>query len=164
MNKAEAREAGLSQYEGSPCSKCGGTIRRACNGGCLACHKHRISVREKTGGDRFEYKLARNRKARNSRKAKVFDHYGRICELCGFDDMRALTIDHIDQDGANHKAASGIRLAGDHLRRWLIRNKFPGGFRTLCCNCQAIEFAVHENRDENGSGGVRVRGKQAEMM
>lgn len=159
MNKVEAKERGLTQYDGSACGKCGSTTRRTCNGGCHACHVHRLAVREQPGGDRYEYKLARNIKARNARKTKVFDHYGRNCELCGYDDMRALTIDHTNQDGASHKKSdTSRRLGGDHLRRWLISNKFPPGFRTLCCNCQSIQFAIFEGRDADGSGGKRLVG------
>lgn len=73
-------------------------------------------------------------------KAAVFAYYGAVCVRCGFDDPRALTIDHEGQDGATHLKPSGERYSGEHLYRWLVRNEFPSGFRTLCANCQMIVY------------------------
>lgn len=159
MNKVEAKKRGLTQYRGNPCGKCGSRIRRTCNGGCQKCHTHRVKVREREGGDLYERKLNRNREARYRRKSRVFAHYGVVCAICGFDDMRALTIDHVNQKGAAHVTPSGRRRIGQLLYRWLVANKFPTGFRTLCCNCQAIAFAEYEGRDKNNLGGNRMRGK-----
>jgi hypothetical protein len=64
----------------------------------------------------------------------VLDHYGRICACCGA--WRCLTIDHINGDGAQHRAQIG-GLAGREFYRWLIRNNYPAGFGTLCHNCNA---------------------------
>jgi len=158
MKQSEAKSLGLTQYETDrPCPKCGSTIRRSCNGACYGCHNQSIKSSEKAGGSRYLAKLDRNKKAKATRKAKVFDHYGRSCSICGFSDMRALTIDHMGQDGSDHKTPSGKRIRGFLLYRWLIRHGFPKGFRTLCCNCQSIIYAEHEGRDENNAGGIRER-------
>lgn len=45
-----------------------------------------------------------------------------------------LTIDHIDNRGAEHRRTIGT--GGDALVRWLKKNNFPPGFQILCWNCQ----------------------------
>ena len=73
------------------------------------------------------------------RKIKVLTHYGDgklVCKLCGFDDIRALSIDHINGGGAKH-----IKSLRGHFYDWLIENDFPEGYRTLCMNCQWITKA-----------------------
>ena len=78
-------------------------------------------------------------------REKVLNYYGNVCCRCGFDDPRALTIDHENQRGNEHKSSGGKRLTSYQLCRWLVANKFPEGFRTLCANCQFIVY--HEYTD-----------------
>jgi hypothetical protein len=63
-------------------------------------------------------------------KAAVFDHYGRACACCGA--MDRLTVDHVNGDGAEHRAEIG---GGWAIYRWLINNGFPDGFQILCRPC-----------------------------
>jgi hypothetical protein len=73
-------------------------------------------------------------------KQDVLDHYGRACSACGFDDYRALQIDHIENDGAAHrKALGGKSFSGWRFYEWLVKNDFPTGFQTLCANCNNIK-------------------------
>jgi len=74
-------------------------------------------------------------------KEKVFTHYGKTCVECGYADMRALSIDHVDSGGSAHRRA----LKGQNFYRWLVREGYPSGFQTLCMNCQFIKrHAQHE--------------------
>lgn len=153
VNKQQAIEAGLLKYNGSPCKYCGRTERYVKWSKCVSCSKQRVREKEKPGGERYKYKLDRNYKAKITRKGRVFDHYGRVCTLCGFDDMRALTIDHINQRGNEHVNANGRRYRAARLYSWLCARDFPTGFRTLCRNCQAIAHAEFDGKDEDGNGG-----------
>jgi len=77
-------------------------------------------------------------KYRRKRRLVVLAHYGAdgtpVCRHCGFDDPRALVIDHINDDGAVHrKTAKGL------IYFWLIKQNFPEGFQTLCANCNTIK-------------------------
>ena len=75
-------------------------------------------------------------------KSIALGHYsGGIphCAHCGFADMRALSIDHINGGGTKHNKA-----INSNIYRWLIKNDFPPGYQTLCMNCQFIK------REENG--------------
>lgn len=89
-----------------------------------------------------------NTRGRTKRKLQVFSHYGLSCARCGYYDLRALSIDHIDGYGAEHRRILAGLVGRDHLGsdefyRWLITNSFPVGFQTLCMNCQFIKR--HEN-------------------
>lgn len=77
-------------------------------------------------------KLKASEKFRHQeRRKKVLDHYGQKCVCCGEAEERFLTIDHINNNGAEHK-----REMGNHdLYLWLVKNNFPEGFQTLCWNC-----------------------------
>ena len=61
-------------------------------------NKHAMQEWRKKNPERFR---AIQRKAHTKHKTKVFDHYGRVCKMCGFSDERALSIDHINGNGNN---------------------------------------------------------------
>ena len=76
-------------------------------------------------------------------KIRVLTHYGGgklACVQCGFSDIRALSIDHIDNSGAQHR-----KTYGRNLYWWLEKNNYPDGFQTLCMNCQFIKRTWKEN-------------------
>jgi transcriptional regulator with XRE-family HTH domain len=107
--------------------------------------KHTLKTRE---GER-KY----GRSVRDKVKRICLSHYGHndvgACVKCGFDDLRALSIDHIQ--GRRSRRTQPLReanyaynYAGHLLYHWLIKNNFPEGYQTLCMNCQWIK------RAENG--------------
>lgn len=76
------------------------------------------------------------------RKSKIFDMYGgKSCAHCGTVDTRVLVIDHINNDGNQHrlKHLGSKTHAGVHTYNWIIRNKYPPGFQVLCHNCNWIK-------------------------
>ena len=83
-----------------------------------------------------------NRAYRQRIKETVLTHYGNgycACVLCGFGDLRALSIDHMDGRGAEHRRR--VANGGGAFYNWLIKNEFPEGYQTLCMNCQWIKKA-----------------------
>jgi hypothetical protein len=64
-------------------------------------------------------------------KNQVFDHYGWICDWCGETDKDCLTIDHCG------KYSPRETDTGHGLYNWLVKNKFPEGFQTLCYKCNS---------------------------
>lgn len=63
MNRQEAIACGATKYDGKPCPKCGGTLRRvSANGSCANCHNRRTQAKEVLGTRQYELKKARNRK------------------------------------------------------------------------------------------------------
>jgi hypothetical protein len=77
------------------------------------------------------------RKWRHKLKVEVFTHYSpKIkCVRCGYADLRALSIDHINNDGYKHRKT----VAAPYLYAWLKRNNYPSGFQVLCMNCQWVK-------------------------
>ena len=82
--------------------------------------------------------ITRDRGKRLELKAKVLTYYGRgklSCLVCGFDDMRALTIDHIEGGGREHRRKEKI----GNMYQWLVEQSYPTGYQTLCMNCNFIK-------------------------
>jgi hypothetical protein len=78
-------------------------------------------------------------------KQTVISHYSdgkNECHLCKFNDIRALTIDHICGGGRKHLKSLGI-LGGWGFYKWLIKNNYPEGFQVLCMNCQIVKRHTH---------------------
>jgi hypothetical protein len=54
-----------------------------------------------------------------------------------------LTIDHPEQNGAEHRReifGTSVGRAGERFYRWLKRGGWPAGYRILCWNCQHATF------------------------
>lgn len=77
-------------------------------------------------------------------KIKALSHYGLdgkcVCVKCGYSDVRALSLDHIEGGGSQQR--KGVHT---DFYKWIIRNNYPEGFQTLCMNCNWIKR--HENRE-----------------
>lgn len=83
---------------------------------------------------------------------EVLSHYTNPvkCVRCGIDDIRILSIDHINGNGAEHqrqiKEEAGIKKAtGIALYRWLKKHGYPEGYQVMCLNCNFIKRL--ENKD-----------------
>lgn len=71
-------------------------------------------------------------------RLRVLKHYGGDppkCACCGENHIIFLTIDHMHQDGAEHRRKTGIK-GSSQFYIWLIKNDFPEEFQVLCWNCQ----------------------------
>ena len=84
------------------------------------------------------------RNERQNLKFQVISHYSNDkikCVQCGFGDIRALEVDHIDNNGAEErKRLFGSRMcAGTTFYRWLRQNNYPEGYQILCANCNRIK-------------------------
>ena len=99
--------------------------------------KNRAKIREES--------KAYYRKHAQETKEKVFAHYGPNGEMrcswegCEVRDVDMLSIDHLDGNGGKHRLETG---KGFMFYRWLIRNKYPDSFQTLCMNHQVKKEAL----------------------
>ena len=76
---------------------------------------------------------AANRRARLKLKRITMKAYGDMCACCGEEELEFLTIDHIDNSGAQHRREI---MGGGALYRWLRKKGFPqDNFQCLCMNC-----------------------------
>lgn len=62
------------------------------------------------------------------------------CVRCGFSDMRALSLDHVEGGGRKHMEELGIKKASEWYQ-WLKDNYYPEKpkLQLLCMNCQKIK-------------------------
>lgn len=82
------------------------------------------------------YVAEKDRQRRNRRlvKVEVLTRYGGcFCVCCGESGIEFLTIDHMNNDGAEHRKKLGG--GGIRLYPWLKKNGYPSGYQVLCYNC-----------------------------
>jgi len=58
---------------------------------------------------------------------------GSYCKCCGEDNVFFLSLDHINNDGAEQRRS--ISKTGKNLAWWLQKRNWPSGFQILCFNC-----------------------------
>jgi len=103
-------------------------------------NKEKISENRKIFGynkRRWEENHMQMREYCQKRRLRVFNHYSGNppkCACCGEREIRFLTIDHINNDGAEHRKTANVG-GGQQIIGWLIKNDFPEGFQILCYNC-----------------------------
>lgn len=66
------------------------------------------------------------------------------CARCGFGNQDALCLDHIDDNGAEHRkelkiSCRGSEGAGTNTYEALKREGWPDGLQVLCANCNLIK-------------------------
>jgi hypothetical protein len=107
--------------------------------------KYRIENPEKVryAGSRGKDKQLYWNRWRNETKSRVFSHYGdgKIeCSICGYSDIRALCLHHVNGGGTAHRER--VKLKGSlpfYVR--LERDGFPEGLEVLCANCHQIKHS-----------------------
>ena len=73
-------------------------------------------------------------------RLEVLIHYSNgvlKCKHCETEDVRVLTIDHINNNGAEHRKELGS--SGTQFYSWLRKNGYPEGYQVLCFNCNWIK-------------------------
>lgn len=76
----------------------------------------------------------------------VFSAYGGYkCACCGETEPLFLTIDHIENNGAEMRRNGTHSRGGTHFYQWLRKSGYPNGFQVLCMNC---------NLGKHRNGGV----------
>ncbi len=77
-----------------------------------------------------------NRRQIIRRKTLLLEKFGKCCAGCGFDDPRALQIDHINKIGS--KEINEYRKSFGGLNRYykyLLEEAIKSEYQTLCANC-----------------------------
>lgn len=74
------------------------------------------------------------KKYRQKLKLEIITFYGGKCNCCGISELEFLTIDHIDQSGAEHRKT--FTSGGGALYRIIKQENFPlNKYQVLCFNC-----------------------------
>lgn len=83
-------------------------------------------------GNNRELDRLRTRLHQAALKDEIYAAYGGyVCACCGETVRAFLSIDHVNNDGAEHRKVSDRRK----LYWWLKKHGFPSGFQVLCMNC-----------------------------
>ena len=106
-----------------PCANCGKKSRhRFCSPDCRTTYWNKNSGRVHKSPRHWERKLA------------IIKALGGKCVTCGFDDFRALDIDHIDRKRKVKKFKTGWTWG----RRFADWDANVGNLRLLCANCHRL--------------------------
>lgn len=103
----------------------------------------------------------RDFRRRDGLKEYVLQFYGSgtlACLTCGCADPDVLTIDHVNNDGAEHRKT--MKSSGRDFYRWLKKNGMPSGFQTLCMNCNWKKHVLHAR----ACAKERKMGQQKELF
>lgn len=95
-------------------------------------------------------RYAKERRLKARQEALVA--YGNLCVCCGESNWQFLSIDHVNNDGAEHRKQ--IKRPED-MFRWLKKHNWPTGFRVLCFNCNLsrghLGYCPHEASDSKNN-------------
>lgn len=144
-NKLKVWRAGMR--EGHRCTQCGNALPE----GWLfeSCNICRDKAKNWVINNR-DIKNAAERKWNIALRQEVLKAYGNKCVCCGEAEEGFLTIDHIENDGAEHR--KNIGEGSGRLYRWLKANQFPVGFQILCANCHLSKsrsgVCLHQRKEE----------------
>ena len=81
----------------------------------------------------------------------IMAYGGYRCAWCGIDEPLVLTLDHINNDGRDHRKQIGS-LGGHKLYKWLRDEGYPPGFQVLCMNCNQAKYRNRGNLPESLKG------------
>lgn len=138
-----------------------GRICRKCNLEYMrqyhAANKTALRLKEKARWQKRkndpEY-MAKNRKRgreywQKLRHEAMMAYGGYRCKCCGETEPTFLSLDHINNDGAEHRRSLGYaqngKGASSQIWKWLRDHGYPKGFQVLCMNC---------NHSKARNGGV----------
>jgi len=81
-------------------------------------------------------------------KIKIMTYYGNKCVCCLENNIKFLSIDHINGSGRKH-----TQSINSSLYRWLYNNNYPEGYQVLCFNCNCSKgmggFCPHKKLNKN---------------
>jgi len=135
------RKKGVESYRQSWCSKC---IQEAGK-------KWVVKNRKHSNKKQREYYLKnidklreyyRNRSKlfpQKKYKNEVISGYGGKCNCCGETNIIFLTVDHVNNDGAEQRRFNRSE-SGNSLYRKIVKNNFPAEYQILCYNCNIGKY------------------------
>jgi hypothetical protein len=106
---------------------------------CSACRKIRAAERtakrheaHKDPAVKIPY-LLKKRDYQRKFRALIVEAYGGHCVCCGETEMKFLQMDHVNNDGHDHRKQIGTTSGS--LYRWALKNGFPPTLQVLCGSC-----------------------------
>jgi hypothetical protein len=101
--------------------------------------RRKDEIARMTPEEKLEFRLKESRKTallNEELRRQVFMAYGGYsCKCCGETEPLFLSIDHVNNDGAEMRRSGVHSRGGTHFYQWLRKSGFPDGFQVLCMNC-----------------------------
>lgn len=125
---------------------------------CFSCQFRKRSVEMKPENP-TPLQITRAKYAQSVR-LECLDNYGERQCSCGEKDLEVLTLDHINDDGAEHRQETGTRGYGFYimLRKSGFSHDVP--LQVLCINCQIRKrnriYEERKNRSSDDGDGATV--------
>ncbi|MFA5706889.1 MAG: HNH endonuclease [Candidatus Neomarinimicrobiota bacterium] len=110
---------------------------------CIICGKVFYQKRYSSGPDHSFYKrkycsckcfgksIIVSEDAKTRRRKRVLAAYGGKCACCGETEWKFLSLDHVDNDGAEHRR----KIGQSRIYEWAEDNGYPDNLQLLCYNC-----------------------------
>ena len=98
----------------------------------------RASYRRMKDTKSGQARVSNYQRFREKVRAEVYAAYGGAhCACCGESNIQFLTIDHINNNGAEHhrEVWGGKKGTGSAVCGWLKKYNYPPGFQVMCYNC-----------------------------
>jgi len=125
---------------------------------CVRC---KIKIKEGAYCNNCKVRMCEKSKAlRKNQKRLIIDRYGGKCFCCGEENIKFLTIDHINNDGSIHKRQ--LKSQKISLYRWIIKNNFPKNvFQIACYNCNCARalnnfICPHQQKLNENPGTISI--------
>lgn len=120
----------IGKFASPPCRKGNFT---AC---CISCERVRCkNWAQSLTKDKRARRLAYHKACWVRLRTEILTAYGGKCKCCGESTYEFLAIDHINNDGAEHRR----KLGSNSVYSWLKKNRYPEGFQILCHNCNVAK-------------------------
>ena len=113
------------------CTACGQATPVTGQVKCAIC-KHK-DTRYRTA-HKPEISISSAKRNINMRDAAIMAYGGYVCKCCGETEPMFLTLDHVNNDGADHRRELG-QQGGPAFYKWPRDHQYPIGFQVLCMNC-----------------------------
>lgn len=93
----------------------------------------------------------RNKKRHKFLREACIVAYGSVCACCGLSNSKYLQLDHINNDGAQHRKSirGGSDLRNNSMYSWAYANNFPSILQLLCANCHQAKTVGQPCSDED---------------
>lgn len=75
MTRQEAKHLNLTRYNGTPCKKCGGTLRFTCSGLCVPCYNENKRIKTLNDPKFREYRRKHSEKNNQKRNSSQHKEY-----------------------------------------------------------------------------------------
>ncbi|OPZ40845.1 MAG: hypothetical protein BWY99_00350 [Synergistetes bacterium ADurb.BinA166] len=99
---------------------------------------HALKYEKERYRTKTDFVKASAHRCKLNRKIEVIRHYSNgsmVCARCPESNLAFLCLDHVSDDGAEHRKREDLR----HPYMWAKRNGFPPVFQVLCHNCNCVK-------------------------